>query len=232
MSEETTIQPEQLSSLEDLAPKMKLEGTVTNTEIYGAFVDIGLERAGMVHISRLASRRVNKVSDKVKPGDKVTVWVVDVEPETHRIALTMVEPPDLEWKDLKTGQIHTGEVVRLERYGAFVDIGAERPGLLHVREMSKGYVKHPSDIVKVGDEVEVRIMKVDRRKRQIDLTMNMEEALAEIQDEEEEPFLSPMQIAFRDAQQDIERKERNQEKKSRKQKQDDLDEIFRRTLQR
>ena len=232
MSEETTIQPEQLSSLEDLAPKMKLEGTVTNTEIYGAFVDIGLERAGMVHISRLASRRVNKVSDKVKPGDKVTVWVVDVEPETHRIALTMVEPPDLEWKDLKTGQIHTGEVVRLERYGAFVDIGAERPGLLHVREMSKGYVKHPSDIVKVGDEVEVRIMKVDRRKRQIDLTINMEEALAEIQDEEEEPFLSPMQIAFRDAQQDIERKERNQEKKSRKQKQDDLDEIFRRTLQR
>ena len=142
MSEETTIQSNELSSLEDLAPKMKLEGTVTNTELYGAFVDIGLERDGMVHISRLASRRVNKVSDKVKPGDKVTVWVVDVEPETSRIALTMVEPPEIEWKDLKAGQIHTGEVVRLERYGAFVDIGAERPGLLHVREMSKGYVKH------------------------------------------------------------------------------------------
>ena len=231
MSEETTIQSNELSSLEDLAPKMKLEGTVTNTELYGAFVDIGLERDGMVHISRLASRRVNKVSDKVKPGDKVTVWVVDVEPETSRIALTMVEPPEIEWKDLKAGQIHTGEVVRLERYGAFVDIGAERPGLLHVREMSKGYVKHPSDIVKVGEDVEVRIMKVDRRKRQIDLTMNMEEALAEIQDEEEEPFLSPMEIAFRDAQQDIDRKSGSQAKKSgRSRQQTDLEDIFRRTL--
>jgi transcriptional accessory protein Tex/SPT6 len=230
MSEETTIQNE-ISSIEDLAPKMELEGIVTNTELYGAFVDIGLERDGMVHISRLASRRVNKVSDKVKPGDKVTVWVVDVEPETNRIALTMVEPPEVEWKELKAGQIHTGEVVRLERYGAFVDIGAERPGLLHVREMSKGYVKHPSDIVKVGDETEVRIMKVDRRKRQIDLTMNMEEALAEIQDEEEEPFLSPMEIAFRDAQEDVERESRSQtQKNARSRKQNDLEDIFRRTL--
>ena len=230
MSEETTIQNE-ISSIEDLAPKMELEGIVTNTELYGAFVDIGLERDGMVHISRLASRRVNKVSDKVKPGDKVTVWVVDVEPETNRIALTMVEPPEFEWKELKAGQIHTGEVVRLERSGAFVDIGAERPGLLHVREMSKGYVKHPSDIVKVGDETEVRIMKVDRRKRQIDLTMNMEEALAEIQDEEEEPFLSPMEIAFRDAQEDVERESRSQtQKNARSRKQNDLEDIFRRTL--
>jgi transcriptional accessory protein Tex/SPT6 len=97
--------------------------------------------------------------------------------------------------------------------------------------MSKGYVKHPSDIVKVGDETEVRIMKVDRRKRQIDLTMNMEEALAEIQDEEEEPFLSPMEIAFRDAQEDVERESRSQtQKNARSRKQNDLEDIFRRTL--
>ncbi len=231
MPEETTIQPEQLSSINDLTPNMKLEGTVTNTELYGAFVDVGLERDGMIHISRMAPRRVNKVTDKVQAGDKVTVWVVDVEPETSRIALTMVEPPDVQWKELKKGQIHTGKVVRLERYGAFVDIGAERPGLLHVREMSKGYVKHPSDVVKAGEEVEVRILKVDRQKRQIDLTMNMDEAIAEIEDEEEEPFLSPMEIAFRDAQESVEHKGQNQGKKKHRQRGDDLEDIYRRTLE-
>ncbi|MGC9400380.1 MAG: S1 RNA-binding domain-containing protein [Anaerolineae bacterium] len=228
---EEIIQPEQLSSIEDLAPKMKLEGTVTNTEIYGAFVDIGLEREGMIHISRLARRRVNKVTDKVKPGDKVTVWVVDVEPESGRVALTLVEPPDVDWDDLKAGMVCTGKVIRLERYGAFVDIGAERPGLLHVREMSEGYVRHPSDVVKVGDEVEVRILKVDRRKRQIDLTMNMEENIAEIQ-EEEEPFLSPMEIAFRDAQRAMQREDQERGGKRSKKQRDKLEEIFRRTLER
>jgi ribosomal protein S1 len=233
MSEETIVQSEQLSSIEDLAPKMKIEGTVTNTELYGAFVDIGLERDGMIHISRLARRRVNKVTDKVKAGDKVEVWVVDVEPESGRVALTLVEPPDVEWSDLKAGQVHTGKAVRLERYGAFVDIGAERPGLLHVREMSDGYVRHPTDIVKEGDEVEVRILSVDKRKRQIDLTMNMEEEIAEIQDEEEEPFLSPMEIAFRDAQEDVKQKNRARGSKRRGRRQkDDLDDIFRRTLER
>jgi transcriptional accessory protein Tex/SPT6 len=233
MSEETIVQSEQLSSIEDLAPKMKLEGTVTNTELYGAFIDIGLERDGMIHISRLARRRVNKVTDKVKAGDKVEVWVVDVEPESGRVALTLVEPPDIEWSDLEAGQVHTGKAVRMERYGAFVDIGAERPGLLHVREMSDGYVRDPTDIVKEGDEVEVRILSVDRRKRQIDLTMNMEEAIAEIQDEEEEPFLSPMEIAFRDAQKDIKQKNqaRGGKRRGRRQK-NDLEDIFRRTLER
>jgi transcriptional accessory protein Tex/SPT6 len=225
------IQQEQLTSIEDLAPKMKLEGTVTQTEIYGAFVDIGLERDGMVHISRLAPRRVNKVTDKVNVGDEVTVWVVDVDPDAGRIGLTMVEPPDLDWNDLEKGQVHTGRVVRMEKYGAFVDIGAERPGLLHVREMGRGYVRHPSDVVKQGEEVEVRIMKVDRRKRQIDLTMNLDLEVPVSEEEEEEPFLSPMEIAFRDAQKDVKRKNQRSKKRGRGSK-NDLEDIFRRTLER
>ncbi len=225
------IQQEQLTSIEDLAPKMKLEGTVTQTEIYGAFVDIGLERDGMVHISRLAPRRVNKVTDKVNVGDEVTVWVVDADPETGRIGLTMVEPPDLDWSQLKEGQVLTGRVVRLEKYGAFVDIGAERPGLLHVREMGRGYVRHPSDVVKDGEEVEVRILKVNRRKRQIDLTMNLDLEVPLTEEDEEEPFLSPMEMAFRDAQKDAKRKGQKRKRQGRG-SQNDMEDIFRRTLER
>jgi uncharacterized protein len=64
---------------------MQLEGTVTRTELYGAFVNVGLERDGMIHISRLGTKRVKKVTDKVQAGDKVKVWVVDVNPQEGRI---------------------------------------------------------------------------------------------------------------------------------------------------
>ncbi len=195
MPEESTVQP---TSIEELRPKMRLTGKVTRTELYGAFVNIGLEREGMIHISRLASRRVNKVTDKVQPGDTVNVWVLDVNPEAGRIGLTMVEPAEVEWDEIQEGQIRKGKVVRLERYGAFVDLGAEKPGLLHVREMGQ-YVRHPSEVVKENEEIEVRVMRLDRRKRQIDLTMDLGDSPPE-EEEEAEPFLSAMELAFRKAQ--------------------------------
>ncbi len=196
MPEESIVQP---TSIAELRPKMRLTGKVTRTELYGAFVDLGLEREGMVHISRLANRRVSKVTDKVQPGDTVTVWVLDVNPEAGRIGLTMVEPAEVDWNDLEEGQIRKGKVVRLERYGAFVDLGAEKPGLLHIRDMGQQYVRQASDVVKENEEVEVRILRLDRHKRQIDLTLDLGEA-SPAEDGDEEPFLSPMEQAFRKAQ--------------------------------
>ena len=69
-----------------------------------------------------------------------------------------------------------GKVVRLETYGAFVDIGAERPGMVHVSELAHGYVKTPSEIVKEGDEIEAKVLEVDRKKKQIKLSMKALEA--------------------------------------------------------
>jgi len=157
---------------------------------------------------------------------------VDVDPQAHRIGLTMVAPPDVSWDELADGQILTGKVVRMEKYGAFVDIGAERPGLLHVREMGKGYIRHPSDIVKDGEEIEVRIVKVDPQKRQIDLTMNLNMSIRELreEEEEEEPFLSPMEIAFRDAQKGTQRRKRPNDHRKIKRNQRELEDIFQRTL--
>jgi len=196
MTEEMTAQPE---SIAELRPKMRLQGVVKETQLYGAVVDLGLEYNGVVHISQLSPRRVQRVTDVVQPGDTVTVWTTKVNAEKGRIGLTMVEPPDVEWHDLAEGQTHTGKVTRIESYGAFIDIGAERPGLLHVREMSSGYVRHPSELVQMGEEIEVRIIKLDQRKHRIDLSMM---GIAdEIEDEpEEQPTKTAMEIALERAQ--------------------------------
>jgi ribosomal protein S1 len=186
-------------AIADLEPKMRLEGTVVRVGLHGAVVDIGVERPGLVHISQLAPTRVNRVKDVVQEGDTVTVWVSDADPAAGRVVLTMVEPPDVEWRELGEGQIRNGVVTRLEPYGAFVDLGAERPGLVHVREMSSGYVRHPSEVVSIGDEVAVRIINYDRRRKRIDLSMLGVE-MAEFEeaelDEGEEPQWTAMELAM------------------------------------
>ena len=188
-------------TIADLEPKMRLEGTVVQTGLHGAMVDIGLEQLGLVHISQLAQTRVNRVTDVARQGDPVTVWVTNVSPESGRIILTMVEPPAVEWTELGEGQIRNGVVTRLEQYGAFVDLGAERPGLVHVREMSSGYVRHPSEVVGIGDQVAVRIIKYDRKRKRIDLSMlGVEfEQPEEEELEDEEPQWTSMEVAMRRA---------------------------------
>jgi small subunit ribosomal protein S1 len=195
-SEET-----QARSIADLRPKMRLQGTIKETQLYGAVVDIGLEYDGMVHISQVAPQRVNRVSDHVQAGDEVTVWVTRVDPRKGYIGLTMVKPPEVEWRDLAEGQTYTGTVTRMESYGVFVDIGAERPGLLHVREMSSGYVRHPSELVRLGEEIEVRVIKLDRQRKRVDLAIADFEAEVEEEDKaEEEPAMTTMELALQRAQ--------------------------------
>jgi ribosomal protein S1 len=174
-------------SIEDLKPKMRLEGTIAEVGLHGAVVDVGLPVEGLLHISQLSSHReVDAVTEAVNVGDEVAVWVTEVQPDQNRVSLTMVEPPDVTWSELRDGRIYTGKVTRIEQYGAFVDIGAERPGLLHVREMSSGYVDHPSEMVSVGDEIDVRILRVDRQRQRIDLTrQGLEEEVEPVQEEPE-----------------------------------------------
>ncbi|MBN2004161.1 MAG: S1 RNA-binding domain-containing protein [Anaerolineae bacterium] len=228
MSEQIDTQP---TSIQELQPKMRLAGTITRTELYGAFVNVGLERDGLIHISHLAPKRVKKVTDQVKVGDEVTVWVLSVDADKGRVALTMVEPPDVDWDELEVGQIHQGKVVRIERYGAFVDIGAERPGLLHVREMGQ-YVQNPTDVVKVGEAIEVKVSNLDRRKRQLDFTIQMDADDIEDDEEDDIPMLSAMEIAFQQAgANNTSRRRRQQQRRSnRRSDYDEFENIYRRTL--
>lgn len=159
------------TSVVDLSPKMQLTGTVKRLELYGAFIDLGIDAIGLIHISKLGGEQVNRVSDVLKEGDEVTVWVEKVDPERQQVMLTMIPPLAVDWGELKTEQIYDGKVTRLENFGAFVSIGAEREGLVHISEMSHDYVKHPSEVVKVGDDVQVKVLGFNRRKRRIDLSM-------------------------------------------------------------
>jgi ribosomal protein S1 len=170
-----------------LEPKTKLNGKVLKTTLAGALVDIGQSLPGVLHISQISETAINKVEDVVKEGQEVTVWVKRVRKD--RIELTMIEPLAYDWKELKPDMVVKGKVVRLETYGAFVDFGAERPGLIHVSELTHGYVKTASDVVKEGDEVEAKVLDVDRRKRQIRLSMKalQEVAVEEYHEPEPEP---------------------------------------------
>jgi len=163
--------PDAPSGIADLKPKMQLTGTVKRLELYGAFIDLGLDATGLIHISKLGADQVNRVSDVLQEGQEVTVWVEKVDPTRQQVMLTMVPPLAVDWGELDTDKVYTGKVTRLENFGAFVNIGAEREGLVHISELSHDYVKHPSEKVKVGDEVEVKVLGFNRRKRRIDLSM-------------------------------------------------------------
>ncbi|MEA3349475.1 MAG: S1 RNA-binding domain-containing protein [Chloroflexota bacterium] len=158
-------------SVEEIKPKEKFTGTVAKVTLAGAIVDIGTGVPGVVHISRLRKDPVNRVKEVVEVGESIDVWVRQVFPRRKRIELTMIEPLPLEWREINKGMVVEGKVTRLEKYGAFVDIGAERPGLIHISELAHGYIDAPSDIVKKGDEVEVKVISVNRRRKQIKLSV-------------------------------------------------------------
>ena len=159
------------NDLSDVKRKMQFTGIVVKTTLAGALVDIGLEMPGVVHISQLQKDPVNRVEDVVQVGQAVEVWVRRVEPRRDRLELTMIEPLPLEWRELEKGMVVKGKVTRIEKFGVFVEIGAERPGLVHISEITHEYIKDPNQKVKEGDEVEVKILEVNRRKKQIKLSM-------------------------------------------------------------
>jgi small subunit ribosomal protein S1 len=237
-----------------LQPKAHLTGKVIKTTIAGAIVDIGQKVPGVIHISQLKKDPVNRVEDVIQVGQTIDVWVRRAHDD--RVELTMVEPLLLEWREMKPDMLVKGKVERLESYGAFVDIGAERPGLVHVSEIAHEYVKNPSEVLKVGEEVEAKILDIDRRKKQIRLSIKAatpkpEEVLVEVskpeprkehsrknkkQQEEpveepvsKEPELTAFQIAFQKAEERANK--RTKTKKAKVDANREQEEIFSRTLE-
>lgn len=232
MNQVSTDSEARPSDIRELRPKIKLQGQISRIELFGAFVDIGVGQDGLVHISQLREGRVNRVTDVVSEGDEVAVWVIKVDPERGRISLTMIEPPERTIEDLEPGTVLSGKVTRLTRYGAFVDIGVERNGLVHVSEMAEGYVKDPGEYVSVGDRVDVRVVSVDLRKRQIELSMK-DLPVEELEEAEEvgQKVPTAVELALKEAmsQSDQESMERPRRKR-RKAVDDERAEILARTL--
>jgi len=191
---------------------METGGTIKRVSEYGAFVDIGVGRDGLLHISEMSTSRVRKVTDVINEGDEVTVWIKELDREKNRISLTMITPGTKTIRDLAAGELVTGTVQRLTSYGAFVDIGMDRDAMLHVKEMGDGYVAKPEDVVKVGEEIEARIVSVDPRRGRIDLSLKglrpsqaqypvqeVTRDAASVPDDDVVDLPSPMEMAFRDA---------------------------------
>jgi ribosomal protein S1 len=197
-------------NLENLNRKDKLTGTVIKTMLAGAVIDIGLEATGILHISQIQKEAINKVEDVLEVGQEVEVWVKRIFPKRNRVELTMIEPLPLEWREIKEDMVVKGTIERLEKYGAFVEIGAERPGLVHISELAHGYIRTPEDAVRVGEEVEVKVLSVNRRRKQIKLSMkavmeNPAEIVKKVQnpepkpEESEKPVPTAMELAMRQA---------------------------------
>jgi len=214
------LEPPEVHDLSEIKRKTHFSGTVMKTTLAGAVVDIGVGTPGVVHISQLQSGPVNRVEDIIQPGQIVDVWVHRVVPKKNRIELTMVKPLDLEWREIIKDSVLKGKVTRLENFGIFVDIGAERPGLVHISEITHEYIKTPNDVVQEGNEVEVKVLSVDKKKKQIKLSMKaLEEppvpiakekkatkpnktsgqASIDVQEEQEEATPTAMEMALREA---------------------------------
>jgi small subunit ribosomal protein S1 len=162
---------ENKSNVRILSVGQQVTGTIKRIADFGAFVDIGVGRDGLIHISELSVRRVGKVTDVLAEGQEVTAWIKKLDRDRNRISLTLIDPNTKTIRDLNKDDIVQGTVTRILPYGAFVDIGIGRDALLHVREMGVGYVAKPEDVVKVGDTIEARIIELSRRRGRVDLSL-------------------------------------------------------------
>lgn len=161
------------TQISDLKQKMKFTGKVLKTSLAGAAIDIGAEKPAMLHVSQMVAENANEpiksVAEFLNEGQEIEVWIKRI--RDQRVELTMIKPLDLEWREIKKGINVKGTVVRLETFGAFVEIGAERPGLIHISEIAHGYVRTPSEVLKEGEEVEAQVIDFNRKKKQIKLSI-------------------------------------------------------------
>jgi small subunit ribosomal protein S1 len=159
--------------LETIKKGVVLEGEVKNITDFGAFVDLdGLD--GLLHITDLSWGRVNHPSEVVSIGQRLEVLVIDFDPETGRVSLSLKELQEDPWKYISRryheGDHVIGKVVSIVDYGAFVELESGVEGLVHISEMSWTHrIKHPSKIVNIGDEIGVVILKIDEQNKRISL---------------------------------------------------------------
>ena len=141
----------------------EFDGEVKQLTSFGCFVDCGFKPYGLVHISRMSLKKVNDPADIVSVGDKVHVYVSDIDYDNHKLALSMIKALDLgkTLDDLKVGDELEGIVKKVTEYGAFVDCGVKTNGLLHISKMSKEHINSPYDVLLEGDKIHCYVIGVD-----------------------------------------------------------------------
>ncbi len=150
------------------------DGVVKSLTSYGAFVDIG-GVDGMVHISELSWRRIKHPSDVLTVGQEINVFVKALDKENKKISLGYKRAEDNPWEILKrdypVGTVIESEIVGLTAFGAFATVIPGIDGLIHISQIANQHIKHPADVLKVGEKVQVKITAVDFEKSRVSLSI-------------------------------------------------------------
>ncbi len=154
----------------------RVQGKIRNMTAYGAFVELEEGIDGMIHVSDLSwTRKINHPSEILKKNDDVEAVVLDIDKVNQRISLGVKQLDSDPWKEIdqkyKIGDLVHGKVTKLASFGAFVQLQDDIDGLVHISQLSEEHVAKVKDILKVGQEVEARVIKVDKAERRIGLSI-------------------------------------------------------------
>ena len=163
----------------------RVHGKVRNFTNYGAFIELTEGVDGMIHVSDMSwTRKVNHPSEILEKGQEVDAIVLEVDPNQQRISLGLKQAQDDPWAQITAnysiGQLVTGKVAKIAQFGAFVELDDGIEGLVHISQLSSARVEKVKDVVKSGEEVQARIIKIDSVERRIGLSIKA----AEMSDED------------------------------------------------
>ena len=176
--------------MSELAKGDTVKGIVTSLAPFGAFVDLG-GADGLIHLSELAWHRVEHPSEVVRMGQEVEVYVMNVDEERKRIGLSLRRLSPEPWTQVDqqytTGQVVPATITKLATFGAFAKIDDSIEGLIHISELADYRIGHPKEIVQEGDEVLVRIIRIDPQRRRVGLSLRQasEESYVQVDWQEE-----------------------------------------------
>jgi small subunit ribosomal protein S1 len=178
LSERAAAQESREALKERLLTEIKVgdirKGRVTSLADFGAFVNIN-GADGLVHLSELSWERVDHPNKMLSVGDEVEVKVISIDTERKRIGLSMRQLQKDPWEnnvgDYRVGQLVEGTITRLVKFGAFARIDEHVEGLIHISELSDDRIEHPKEVVKEGDKLALRVIKIESDRRRIGLSL-------------------------------------------------------------
>ena len=154
----------------------RIKGKVRNMTSYGAFVEIENDIDGMIHVSDMSwTRKINNPNEMLKVGDEVEAVILDIDPQQQRISLGLKQIEEDPWANInelyKIGDVVSGKVTKITAFGAFIELTHKIDGLVHISQISKDRVEKVKDKLALGQEIEARVIKIDRDERRIGLSI-------------------------------------------------------------
>ena len=178
----------------------KIKGKVRNMTSYGAFVEIEDDIDGMIHVSDMSwTRKINNPNEMLKPGEEVEAIILDINADQQRISLGLKQLELDPWGQIeehyKVGDLVKGKITKIAGFGAFIELSNKIDGLIHISQISKDHVEKVKDVLSLGDEIEARVIKIDKDERRIGLSIKaaLEDFTADDLKSAEEEYVAALQ---------------------------------------